>query len=177
MRLTMGCFFVPRGASQFVISSSGEHAGRSAHLAQCLGDGWCAVMHGGVAEEAMHTVPAVLGIERFRFTCADCAYRWLGDYDVQTVPGPDGRTVDYFSFNGLFTQAPTEPGAVTCLRCHSRRLQVRLMARRTVPSLRRSRREFGWPTTVFRCAERRKAPMLPGLRAGTSTRPADHRSR
>lgn len=106
---------------------------------------------------------AVLGIERFRFTCADCAYRWLGDYEVQTVPGPDDRSVNYFSFNGAFTQAPTAPGAVSCLRCQSRRLRVRLMARRTIPALCRSRREFGWPTTVFRSAERRKAPMLPSI--------------
>jgi hypothetical protein len=104
---------------------------------------------------------ATMEIERFRFTCTRCGHRWIGDFDVRTVEGDDGRTVDYFAFNGFLTTAPTTPGVSTCAVCGSRRIQVRLIARRTVPHLTRSlAAQLGSPTTVFRSAERRKAPLL-----------------
>jgi DNA-directed RNA polymerase subunit RPC12/RpoP len=104
---------------------------------------------------------ATMEIERLRFTCTRCGHRWISDFDVRTVEGDDGRTVDYFAFNGVLTTAPTAPGAATCPVCGSRRIQVRLIARRAVPELTWSvAAQLGSPTTVFRSAERRKAPLL-----------------
>jgi predicted RNA-binding Zn-ribbon protein involved in translation (DUF1610 family) len=101
-------------------------------------------------------------VEHYQFTCPRCEKRWTRDYDVQHVADDQGRTWEYYSFNGLPAEAPTARGAVACPSCGAEHLDVTLAARRRAPVPQPAQDRPRRLLTDAQQARMRSVPLLPG---------------
>jgi hypothetical protein len=75
-----------------------------------------------------------IAVEQFTFTCGNCDYTWIVDYDVQHVEDGHGHQHDYFFCNGQPTVDPTAPVSVICPTCQTTHVRAQLTARRATPA-------------------------------------------
>jgi hypothetical protein len=110
-----------------------------------------------------------IAVERFTFTCANCEFAWIVDYDVQHVEDGHGHQHDYFFFNGLPSIDPTAPDSAICPTCHTAHVFARLTARRATPAadVDPAAAPPSRPSARL-SAEREQAPTLAATRPGAS---------
>ena len=100
-----------------------------------------------------------IGVERYRFTCANCGHIWITDYDVQYMQDYGGDVWAYYRLNGVPVLAPVAD-EILCPACWHGKVRVELVARRDVPVASLDRDEPRQRVTATPAQRRDSAPPL-----------------